>query len=229
VNLGAFLDTLEKRVINNAPQTPEAAPLRMAGDDSGQFVLLNQDTGDTQAEEPEYEVEAEVVAPDPGSIAVTVKGGGAVALDGAARGTVPAYGTLNLKGVAPGWHTVSVGNESKTVEVTPGGVAKVELEGAPPAPVAQAPAAPAVTHAPTPTEPPAATPTGKGFMQVESDRYAMIYMGGQRLGGTPVARMELEPGTYAIRAVCRETGASQSKQVEVKPGELITANFKFLP
>jgi len=89
--------------------------------------------------------------------------------------------------------------------------------------------APAATPAPTPAEPPAAAPSGKGFMAVESDRYAMIYMGGRRLGGTPVARMELEPGTYAIRAVCRDTGASQTKQVEVKPGELTTANFKFLP
>ncbi|MFH1464207.1 MAG: PEGA domain-containing protein, partial [Pseudomonadota bacterium] len=80
-----------------------------------------------------------------------------------------------------------------------------------------------------PAPAPAAVPTGKGFMVVESDRYAMIYMGGRRLGGTPVARIELEPGTYAIRAVCRDTGASQTKQIEVKPGELSTATFKFLP
>jgi formylglycine-generating enzyme required for sulfatase activity len=106
------------------------------------FYFSPGDTGDSQVEEPEYEVETEVVAPDPGTVTVTVKGGGAVKLDGAAKGTVPAYGTLNLKGVAPGPHTVCVGSECETVDVTPGGVARVELEGAPPAPVAQAPAAP---------------------------------------------------------------------------------------
>ncbi len=105
----------------------------------GDFYFRLDDTGDTQVEGPEYEVEAEVVAPDPGTITVTVKGGGAVRLDGASKGTVPAYGTLNLKGVAPGRHTASVGSESKAVDVTPGGVVTVELVGEPPAPVVAAP------------------------------------------------------------------------------------------
>ncbi len=42
VNLGSFLDTLQKRVVNNAPQTPIAAPLRYAGDEGGQLVLVNR-------------------------------------------------------------------------------------------------------------------------------------------------------------------------------------------
>jgi hypothetical protein len=41
VNPGAFLDTLQKRVINNAPQSPQAAPIRDAGDEGGQFVMIN--------------------------------------------------------------------------------------------------------------------------------------------------------------------------------------------
>jgi len=100
--------------------------------------------------------------------------------------------------------------------------------------------APVATPTPRPTPPPApepepqepepaATADGPGFMVVESDRYAMIYMGGRRLGGTPIARMELEPGSYAVRAVCRDTGATKTMQVEIQPGELATASFRFMP
>jgi len=41
VNTGAFFDSLKKQVINNAHQTPIAAPLRMAGDEGGEFVFAN--------------------------------------------------------------------------------------------------------------------------------------------------------------------------------------------
>lgn len=82
---------------------------------------------------------------------------------------------------------------------------------------------------PEPEPEPAAVATGDGFLVVESDRYAMIYMGGRRLGGTPIARMELEPGSYAVRAVCRDTGATKTMQVEVEAGELSTAAFRFMP
>ncbi len=71
--------------------------------------------------------------------------------------------------------------------------------------------------------------TGPGFLVVQSDRYAMVYMGGRRLGGTPIARMELELGAYAVRAVCRDTGSTKTLQVEIEPGELTTASFKFMP
>jgi hypothetical protein len=54
-------------------------------------------------------------------------------------------------------------------------------------------------------------------------------MGGRRLGGTPIARMELEPGSYAVRAVCRDTGATKTMQVEVEAGQLSTAAFRFMP
>ncbi len=40
LNPGAFMDDLQKLVINNAPQKPEAAPLRDAGDEGGQMVLI---------------------------------------------------------------------------------------------------------------------------------------------------------------------------------------------
>lgn len=78
-------------------------------------------------------------------------------------------------------------------------------------------------------KPAAAVPADKGFMVVESDRYAMVYMGGRRLGGTPIASMELEPGSYAVRAVCRDTGSTKTVQVEVKAGEITTASFRFMP
>ena len=97
-----------------------------------------------------------------------------------------------------------------------------------PQPAASPPAS-ARTAPPPAAEPPVAEPTGKGFMVVESDRYAMIYMGGRRLGGTPIARLELEPGSYAVRAVCRDTGATKTAQIEIKAGELATASFRFMP
>ncbi len=99
-----------------------------------------------------------------------------------------------------------------------------------PAPVEAAPAPPPLPEPAAPTQPELApAPTGAGFLVVESDRYAMVYMGGRRLGGTPVARMELEPGSYAVRAVCRDTGATKTTQIEIVSGELTTANFRFMP
>ncbi len=82
---------------------------------------------------------------------------------------------------------------------------------------------------PSPLEDVGAEPeaTGPGFLVVVSDSYAMVYMGGRRLGGTPIARMELDPGTYAVRAVCRDTGESKTIQVEIEPDELTTASFQF--
>jgi hypothetical protein len=96
-------------------------------------------------------------------------------------------------------------------------------------PVRSAPAPRTPPPLPEPEPEPAAVPTGDGFLVVESDRYAMIYMGGRRLGGTPIARMELEPGSYAVRAVCRDTGATKTMQVEVEAGQLSTAAFRFMP
>jgi hypothetical protein len=103
-----------------------------------------------------------------------------------------------------------------------------------PKPASQSQPAPAAAaEAPAPAAPPAAEPaaepSGSGFLIVESDRYAMVYMGGRRLGGTPIARMELAPGSYAVRAVCRDTGATKTMQVEIQGGELTTASFRFMP
>lgn len=131
VNLGAFLDPLQRRVINNAPHTPEAAPLRMAGDDGGQLVLINQDTGDSAAELPEHTepVRAVVHLPDPGTLRVTVRHGGEVRLDGESHGVVVPFGLVELTGVSPGEHRVAVGDEVLVVEVVPGAVVSVELTG----------------------------------------------------------------------------------------------------
>ena len=98
-----------------------------------------------------------------------------------------------------------------------------------PAPQPDATHVPERTPPPIPEEDPVAEPGGVGFMVVESDRYAMIYMGGRRLGGTPIARMELDPGSYAVRAVCRDTGATKTMQIEVSSGGLATASFRFMP
>jgi len=98
-----------------------------------------------------------------------------------------------------------------------------------PEPEPDATQVPERTPPPIPEEDPVAEPGGVGFMVVESDRYAMIYMGGRRLGGTPIARMGLEPGSYAVRAVCRDTGATKTMQIEVSSGDLATASFRFMP
>ncbi len=98
-----------------------------------------------------------------------------------------------------------------------------------PAPAPAAKPAPEVRQTVPEPEAPAATDDAFGFLVVESDRYAMVYMGGRRLGGTPIARMELDPGSYAVRAVCRDTGATKTMQVDIQPGELTTAAFRFMP
>ncbi len=112
-----------------------------------------------------------------------------------------------------------------------------ERSASPPTPAASTARSPSASSArapaPAPSPPPAVeeplVSDGDGFLVVESDRYAMVYMGGRRLGGTPIASMELEPGSYAVRAVCRDTGATQTKQVEIKAGDTATASFRFSP
>jgi len=66
-----------------------------------------------------------------------------------------------------------------------------------------------------------------GYLAVDSDLFAMVYMGGRRLGSTPIARMALPPGTYTVRAVCRDTGSSQTREVEVEAGKEARARFNF--
>ena len=75
-----------------------------------------------------------VHAREPGTVVVTVRNGGAVSLDGARQGHVVPYGSLELRGVSPGRHRVSVvGGEEQVVEVRPGVRAEVELVGEAPA------------------------------------------------------------------------------------------------
>jgi len=98
------------------------------------FYFNPGDTGDTQVEEPAYEPEVTVLEPDPGSIVVTVVHGGVVELDGVRQESVKPYGGLELSGVSPGRHVVSVGGEEQVVQVKPGGRVSVELQGEAPNP-----------------------------------------------------------------------------------------------
>jgi formylglycine-generating enzyme required for sulfatase activity len=96
----------------------------------GDFYFALPDTGETGLElEEDLEPEVSVLEPDQGTIVVTVENGGELRLDGVSRGTVKPYGGLELSGVSPGQHMVSVGDEEQVVKVMPGGRVSVELVG----------------------------------------------------------------------------------------------------
>lgn len=83
VNPGAYLDTLQKRVLNNAPQQPQMSPIREAGDEGGQFVMINREGAPLPQEVVPVDL---LLAPHPKPWALVGCAGGALVASGLAAG-----------------------------------------------------------------------------------------------------------------------------------------------
>lgn len=57
-----------------------------------------------------------------------------------------------------------------------------------------------------------------GFLTINAKPYADIYIGGKRIGQTPLARHPLPSGCARLRAVSPETGRERTFQIEIRPG-----------
>ncbi len=127
----SFFAGLREHVIDNARQTPRQGPFQGTGHEGGQLVLVNRDTGETGLEaEPPQQIEVRALAPEPGTLRVTVVEPGQLSLDGATVGTVSTpYGVLEIAGVAPGEHVLAVGVRTEKVMLRPGETVEVELQG----------------------------------------------------------------------------------------------------
>ena len=109
-------------------QTPESRSMVVGPN----FYFDLPDTVSSVEEEQLAPAQLEVrsIAPKPGIIQVSVEQFGPVSLDGEIVGKVEQpFGMLELRGVSPGEHEVSIGTEIHTVGVTPGGTVQVQLTG----------------------------------------------------------------------------------------------------
>jgi hypothetical protein len=59
----------------------------------------------------------------------------------------------------------------------------------------------------------------KGKVSVRAVPYAEVFLGERSLGLTPLAPLELWEGTHRFRFVNKDTGRTETREVEVEPGK----------
>jgi len=108
---------------------------------------------------------------------------------------------------------------------------KDEVAEAPPAPPATMTIAPAIEPAPR-TEGPGqvseVTPD-MGFISIDSDKPANVYVGDQMVGITPIVKSQVRPGSHRIMAIEIETGKRKAVTAEVERGAERRVRFAFQP
>lgn len=108
---------------------------------------------------------------------------------------------------------------------------KEEVVEAPPAPPAPMTVAPAIEPAPR-TEGPGqvseVTPD-MGFISIDSDKPANVYVGDQMVGITPIVKSQVRPGSHRIMAIEIETGKRKAVTAEVERGAERRVRFAFQP
>jgi hypothetical protein len=71
--------------------------------------------------------------------------------------------------------------------------------------------------------------TAMGFLTIESDEAANIYVDDRRVGITPVIKTEVTPGRHHVLAVEVDTGKRHALTADVAQGEERTVRFAFQP
>lgn len=66
-----------------------------------------------------------------------------------------------------------------------------------------------------------------GFLNIESDKDAIIYVGDRKMGTTPLKRVEVTPGNHRVLAMDVETGARKSATTVVVRGQERRIVFQF--
>ena len=108
---------------------------------------------------------------------------------------------------------------------------KEDVANAPPPPPAPVTVAPAIEPAPR-TEGPGqvseVTPD-MGFISIDSDKPANVYVGDQMVGITPIVKSQVRPGSHRIMAIEIETGKRKAVTAEVERGAERRVRFAFQP
>ena len=106
-----------------------------------------------------------------------------------------------------------------------------------------APIAPVTDPVPTPAVAPEIRPaprtegpgqvgevaTANGFLSVESDNAANVYVDDRKVGITPIVKIEVSPGRHRVLAVEVETGKRKALTADVAQGEERRVRFAFQP
>jgi serine/threonine-protein kinase len=69
----------------------------------------------------------------------------------------------------------------------------------------------------TPKE--SASSDAPGWVSIDSDPYATIFVDGKKIGVTPLARIPLPPGPHRVKAVSSQGGTEQSFNVTIESGK----------
>jgi hypothetical protein len=106
-----------------------------------------------------------------------------------------------------------------------------------------APVAPTTAPAPTPVIAPVIRPAPRtegpgqvgevaanmGFLTIESDHAANVYVDDRKVGITPIVKIEVTPGRHRVLAVEVETGKRKAQTADVTQGEERAVRFAFQP
>ncbi|MBC8454914.1 MAG: hypothetical protein H8D71_01770 [Deltaproteobacteria bacterium] len=71
--------------------------------------------------------------------------------------------------------------------------------------------------------------TANGFLTVESDHAANVYVDDRKVGITPIVKIEVTPGRHRVLAVEVETGKRKAQTADVAQGEERPVRFAFQP
>ena len=103
-----------------------------------------------------------------------------------------------------------------------------EAPVAPPAPVVVAPAIEPAPRTEGPGQVSEVTPD-MGFISIDSDKPANVYVGDQMVGITPIVKSRVRPGSHRIMAIEIETGKRKAVTAEVERGAERRVRFAFQP
>ena len=68
-----------------------------------------------------------------------------------------------------------------------------------------------------------------GFLSIDSDKPANIYVDDRKVGITPIVKSEVVPGRHRVLAVEVETGKRKAATADVQQGEERRVRFAFQP
>jgi eukaryotic-like serine/threonine-protein kinase len=66
-----------------------------------------------------------------------------------------------------------------------------------------------------------------GFLTVNADPYATVYVDGKKHGFTPVVRLALPPGSHRLRLVSSTGQPDKKMRVQVAPGQELRKFIKW--
>jgi eukaryotic-like serine/threonine-protein kinase len=156
----------------------------------------------------------------------TEPAGAEVAIDGKVRGTAP----IEVTDVGVGDHEVSAtlaGHMRATRKLTiqeEGERAQVMLSLAP---VAVAAPAPVVRDAPSKSPAAAPAAVGKGKLTLQTTPWTVVFLGGKRLGETPLLDYPLPAGRHTLRLENNEENVKTSVEIEITAGKTTVKKLSF--